>query len=112
MYGPRRSTQLNLALDTGSEQTLIVPEMLDGIGYSARDGDAITVIRSAIGQEPGYLLRVERFRCLGHEAKEFRVHAHDLPEGIGIDGLLGLSFLRQFNYEVRSGEGRILVTRL
>lgn len=112
LYGPRRSAQLNLAFDTGSEQTLIVPEMLDRTGYSARDGEAITVIRSAIGREPGYMLRVERLRCLGHEVRDFCVHAHDLPEGIGIDGLLGLSFLRQFNYEVRSAEGRIFVTRV
>jgi hypothetical protein len=40
------------------------------------------------------------------------VHVHDLPEGIGIDGLLGLSFLRYFNYEVRSQEGRILIDRI
>ena len=70
------------------------------------------MIRSAIGSEPGYLLRVSKLRCLGHELRDFSVHAHDLPEGIGIDGLLGLSFLRQFNYEIRSGEGRILVARI
>jgi hypothetical protein len=30
----------------------------------------------------------------------------------GIDGLLGLSFLRHFNYAVRSREGRIRVDRI
>jgi hypothetical protein len=39
-------------------------------------------------------------------------HVHDLPDGIGIDGLLGLSFLRHFNYEVRSQEGRICIDRV
>lgn len=29
----------------------------------------------------------------------------------GIDGLLGLSFLKRFNFEIRSVEGRILVER-
>ena len=48
---------------------------------------------------------VPRFRALGFELRDFRVDAHDLPEGFDIDGLLGLSFLRQLNYEVRSGEG-------
>ncbi len=50
------------------------------------------------------MIRVARFRALGHELPDFRVDAHDLPEGYGIDGLLGLSYLRQFNYEIRSGE--------
>jgi hypothetical protein len=31
---------------------------------------------------------------------DFRIHVHDLPEETGIDGLLGLSFLKQFNYGV------------
>jgi len=29
-----------------------------------------------------------------------------------MDGLIGLTFLRQFNYEVRSLEGRICVERV
>jgi len=49
--------------------------------------------------EPGYLTRVTRFRALGHEFTDFRVHAPDVPKGFEIDGLLGLSFLRHFNYE-------------
>lgn len=110
--GPLGRAQLRLAVDTGAEQTLIVPGVLDQLGYSAREGEAIMVIRSAIGEEPGYLLRVSKFLCLGHQASDFRVHAHDLPQGTPIDGLLGLSFLRQFNYEVRSAEGRLLVARI
>lgn len=109
--GPRGRARLRLALDTGSEHTLIVPDVLDDLGYSPRQGEAITVIRSAIGREPGYLIRVARFACLGHHTNELLAHAHDLPEGINIDGLVGLSFLRQFNYEIRSLEGRILVQR-
>jgi hypothetical protein len=50
--------------------------------------------------------------ALGFTCNDFRIHVHDLPEGIGIDGLLGLSFLRQLNYEIRSAEGRILAERI
>jgi hypothetical protein len=42
---------------------------------------------------------------------DFRIYAQDLPSGWDIAGLVGLSFLRRFNYEVRSVEGRILVER-
>ena len=68
-------------------------------------------VRSAIGKEPGYMLRVRRFESLGFGFDDFLIHVHDLPSGFGIDGLLGLSFLKQFNYEIRSAEGRILVER-
>jgi hypothetical protein len=68
-------------------------------------------MRSAVGREEGYMLRVARFACLGYREESFRVHVQDLPEGWGIEGLIGLSFLRQLNYEVRSREGRILAER-
>jgi predicted aspartyl protease len=102
---------LRLVLDTGAAETIIVPEVLDELGYNPRQGEAITMMRSAVGREEGYMIRVARFACLGHHAAAFLVHAHDLPEGWGIDGLIGLSFLRQLNYEIRSLEGRILVER-
>ena len=55
------------------------------------------------------MMPVTRFSALGFTLSSFRIHVHDLPEMLGIQGLLGLSFLRQFNYEIRSAEGRILV---
>jgi len=113
-WGPlhRRGRPLRLVLDTGATETIITPETLDELGYSPRQGEEITVMRSAVGHEQGYMIRIERFDCLGHQSRNFRVHAQDLPEGWGIEGLIGLSFLRQFNYEVRSLEGRICVERV
>lgn len=114
VWGPlrRRGRPLWFALDTAAAETIIVPEVLDEIGYNPRQGEAITVLRSAVGREQGYLIRIERLDCLGHQARDFRVHAHDLPDGWNFEGLLGLNFLRQFNYEVRSAEGRIRVERV
>ena len=109
--GPRRATQLRLVVDTGAALTTIVPHVVDELGYSPRQGEQITSVTSAIGKERGYMLRVSRIASLGFSFDDFSVHVHDLPEGIGIDGLLGLSFLRRFNYEVRSVEGRILIDR-
>jgi predicted aspartyl protease len=107
-----RGRPLRIALDTGAAETIIVPDVLDELGYNPRQGEAITVMRSAVGHEQGYLIRIERFDSLGYRSRYFRVHAQDLPEGWGIEGLIGLNFLRQFNYEVRSAEGRILVERV
>ncbi len=92
--------------------THIIPDVIDEIGYSPRQGDKVTKITSAIGEESGYMLAVSKFSVLGHTASSFRIHVHDLPENLGIQGLIGLSFLKQFNYEIRSAEGRILVTRI
>jgi hypothetical protein len=73
--------------------THVTPDVIDELGYSPAEGEAITSVRSAVGKEPGYMLRVQRFESLG----------------FGIDGLVGLSFLKRFNYAIRSADGRILV---
>lgn len=54
---------------------------------------------------------MSRFEALGFAFADFPLHVFDLADGVGIDGLIGLSFLRQFNYLVRSREGRMLVAR-
>lgn len=113
LWGPRgNDRELDLILDTGTTETTIDPGILDELGYNPRMGEACTIVRSAVGAESGYLIRVARFRALGHEASDVRVNALDLPLGYGIDGLLGLNFLRLLRYEVRSDEGRSLVERI
>jgi hypothetical protein len=40
-----------------------------------------------------------------------KITRFDLPGGWGIHGLIGLTFLRHFNCDLRFGEGRIAVDR-
>lgn len=112
LWGPTGKVKLDLALDTAATLTVIVPEIVDGLGYSLRQGDAITTVSSALGKEPGYLLRVQRFSALGFVETDFRVHVHDLGDNAGIDGLVGLNFLCQLNLEIRPREGRLLADRI
>ena len=112
LWGRRSDASVALAIDTGSSETVISPDIVDDLGYSPRDGEAITTVRAAIGKEHGYTLRVARFSALGFTVPDFRIHVFDLAAGYGIDGLIGLSFLRQFNYEVRSADGMIRVERI
>jgi hypothetical protein len=64
---------------------------------------------SAIGKEHGYILQVRRFAALGVAREDFRVHVFDLPDRYGIDGLIGLSFLRALNVELRFGDDKIVI---
>lgn len=104
--GPRKQAMVRLVVDTGATMTILRPEVMDDVGYSARDGYGRSTVSSASGEEHGYRLRVARFVALGFERPSFPVAIHDLPHH-DLDGLLGLNFLRRFNYEIRSREGRI-----
>ena len=106
------ATPLNFVVDTGAAMTIVTPDILDALGYSAREhGEQVAITRGVAAHEQGYTLRVQRLACLGFEEPNVLVYAQELPSVWGIDGLLGLSFLRMLNYEVRSLEGSIRAER-
>jgi len=103
---------LRLALDTGSASTIVRPEVVEGIGYGFEDAIRQTTIESTNEVEHGYTLRIPALSALGYRWRDMIVHVFALPPSWDdIDGLLGLSFLDAFNYEIRSKEGHILAER-
>lgn len=94
-----------MAFDPGATVTLIVPGVLDELGYSPLDGKTISRTTGVVDEQLGYEIHVKRFAALGFAFTNFVVNAQDLHERAGIHGLLGLNFLRHFNYEIRSAEG-------
>jgi predicted aspartyl protease len=111
MTGPRGTKLGRFVLDTGSAVTTVVPEIVESIGYGPRDGFKRTRVQTAIGEESGHALRVAEFAVLGFTMPKFPVNVFDLGHE-DIDGLLGMNFLSEFNYEVRSAEQRILVEKI
>jgi len=111
LTGPRKAAIGRFVLDTGAAFTTMTPELADVIGYSVRDGVRPTRVRTAVGSEEGYLLRVAELDVLGVAISSFLVHVFDLGHE-DIDGLPGLSFLYELNYEIRSAERRILVEKI
>jgi len=111
VWSPRSRRRLRLAIDTGSADTVVTPDFVEQLGYSVREGEHITTIRSAIGKEQGWTLRVKRFAALGFVVPDYRLHVFELATGNDLDGLIGLSFLRRFNCEFRFPEGRLRVER-
>ena len=56
--GPRAEVELQLVLDTGASQTILVPEVIHELGYGARQGEALSAVVSPLGRELGYRIRV------------------------------------------------------
>jgi clan AA aspartic protease (TIGR02281 family) len=106
--GPAAATEARLVLDTGAAATTLVPEVIDRIGYSRRDSFKKAKVHTAVGEEKGYWIPVAELTVLGVTTPDFTLAVFPLGYQ-DIEGLVGMNFLRHFNFEIRPGERRILV---
>jgi predicted aspartyl protease len=109
VVGPTgRTTETRLVLDTGAAATTLTPRVIEKIGYNQGDGFKKAKVHTAIGEEHGYWLRVAEFTVLGVTTPNFALAVFALGHK-DIDGLVGMNFLRHFNFEVRPADRQILV---
>jgi len=59
------------------------------------------------GQRARYLVELVELSTLGLNVPDVHVNVADL--GYGLDGLIGINFLRNYNIELRYAERRIVV---
>jgi clan AA aspartic protease (TIGR02281 family) len=109
VVGPTgRTTETRLVLDTGAAATTLTPRVIEKIGYNQRAGFKKAKVHTAIGEEHGYWLRVAELTVLGVTTPNFALTVFPLGHK-DIDGLVGMNFLRHFNFEVRPADRQILV---
>ena len=92
--GPSGTPRLRVALDSGATRTAINRDMLVLAGYDPAQASGQAHLTTASGTATAPHLVVTRIRALGQERTGFPVLCHTLPPGLGIDGLIGLDFLR------------------
>jgi clan AA aspartic protease (TIGR02281 family) len=98
-----RTTDVRLVVDTGSSATTLTPKVMSRVGYSRRDAYKDATVTTAIGEERGYWIHVAELDVLGVATPDFPITVFALGHR-DIDGLVGMNFLRNFNFEVRPAE--------
>jgi clan AA aspartic protease (TIGR02281 family) len=94
-----QTRRITVVLDTGATYTMIPWEIAEALGYEPAYSKRKIDITTASGVERAPLITISSVTVLGKEAKNVDCIVHDLPEVSRVDGLLGLSFLR--NFELR-----------
>jgi predicted aspartyl protease len=97
LHGKHGRLTNEFILDTGASYTIIDHGLASALGYSASDGIGFSHVSSAVGKEQGYRLVIEGFETLGKKQSRMEVACHDLKEQ-GTEGLIGMSFLEQFDW--------------
>jgi predicted aspartyl protease len=108
--GPSGKTEVRLVLDTGAVLTTPIPAVAESIGYTSAARIARSVMRTAAAVEHGYIVRLVQISTLGCHVPHVHVDVADL--GYGVDGVLGMNFLSDFNFDIRPDERRILVEKI
>jgi len=92
--GPSGIAILRLALDTAATRTTINTGLLVAVGYDPAAPLDRTEVTTGSGVEFAALVSISKIVALGRECHDFPVLAHTLPPSAGVDGVLGLDFLR------------------
>lgn len=92
--GPLGPAFLRLVLDTGATQSLVRDRVLASIGYDPASSTDWVQVAMGNGVEMVSRIVVNRFTTFGLHRIGFPLLAKTLPPEAGIDGLLGLDFLR------------------
>lgn len=88
-------------LDTGASMTIISWETALALGYDPATSSRRRRIITGSSIEYAPAITVRRLKAIGENINHIEVLCHDLPSESGIEGLLGLNFLRHFDLAIQ-----------
>lgn len=99
----------SLALDTGASRTMISWPIARHLGYQPEFSPLIERTRIITGSGFEYVpeITTTEIHSLGKTVRDLTILVHDLPTEIGVDGLLGLDFLRRYHLSLDFKKGLI-----
>ena len=106
------SAVIPTVLDTGASFTIVSTDVLVRLGYDPADPalERQRIITGS-GVEAAPALPVRSASAIGQKVKMLEVLCHDLPAESGVDGLLGLNFLKEFKLTIRFQRGIVELSR-
>jgi predicted aspartyl protease len=104
LFGPVGWTNPVMSLDTGSSITLFTPRLLQEVGLDPAATTARRSVYTYDGAAELPVLQIPRLRVFGQEMHDLEVACGELPPKLGLDGVLGLNFLRHFDLRINFRE--------
>jgi len=110
LVGPSSSKKLDLVLDTGATVCVISPKAAWAVGIAPIPGGRSKPLTTVSGVIHAPLVTIPEVRLGAFGAKGIETVLHELPPTAGVDGLLGLSFLRRFHLAIDFERGFLDLT--
>ncbi len=97
IYSATHFIDAKFVLDTGASYTIVDHRLAISLGYSKDTSISKSTVSSAAGREEGYRTKIASIEALGKKLSPFEIACHPLFEQ-GVEGLLGMTFLEQFEF--------------
>lgn len=110
IIGPAGIREMDVVLDTGAVYTVIAWDVAKDIGYDPAISERRMPIITANGVIEAPLITVASIQMADIRAGAVDAICHDIPEITGIEGLLGLSFLKHFRTSIDYTMGVLEIT--
>jgi clan AA aspartic protease (TIGR02281 family) len=95
---PGRGRSLNLLIDTGASMTIVTPAALGQRGIRYSDTGRTGVFSTANGRVRAPIYRIDTLSVGEWQVPHLEIGVLDLGNRTDIDGLLGMNFLRHFQF--------------
>ena len=105
--GPNGTLPVHMAIDTGATAVSIPIGIAGALGYDPYHPDNTVEIATPTGTERVHVVTLEAIEVNGAIARNVRAVCVNLPSRSSVEGLLGLSFLRNFDVDLHFKSGRI-----
>ena len=92
--GPTDGGTFRFALDSGPTSTTMDAKQMMTLGYFPKAVGRAVSVATGSRMEVGYVVPVARLTALERSRSDFPVVCLSLPAAAGIDGVIGLDFLR------------------
>jgi len=100
------SVDAHLIVDTGATMTVLSYDLGIELGLLSGSDVSLNTVNTAGGSVQVSMTHVETMQVGSAKASHVAVAIHDLPDGIsGVSGLLGMSFLRNFEITLDADRG-------
>jgi clan AA aspartic protease (TIGR02281 family) len=101
---PARGRSIRLLIDTGASLTIFTPEVLEQRGIRYRDTGRTGIFHTANGMVQAPIHKLDSLSVGDWYVNDLEVGVLDLGGNPGVDGLLGMNFLNNFQFFIDQNE--------
>lgn len=101
---PAHAQGIRLLIDTGASLTIFTPAVLEQHGIRYKDTGRTGIFNTANGQVRAPIYQIDALKVGDWQVSQLEVGVLELNGSSGIDGLLGMNFLRHFQFFIDQNE--------